>query len=187
MESKNKVGKRKSRCTQAKKEIEETAKNVVVEEPEEYEDGAAVDKYLYNTANQFLYEDISDDMLKRKRKATVWPNGEIPYEIDEDLDAETKKTVKQAIREWNSIVGDNCEWIQADGEPYAVVFKKSTNKGLEASEIGFKNQENWIKLDPRFRKGGLFIGDILHEMGHIAGLRHEFARPDAHEHVNKAR
>ena len=25
--------------------------------------------------------------------------------------------------------------------------------------------------------------DVLHEMGHIAGLRHEFARPDALKHM----
>ena len=87
MESKNKVRKKKSRCTQAKKENEERAKNVFVEEPEEFEDGAAVDKYLYKTANQFLQEDITDDMLKGKRKATVWPNGKIPYGISKFLDA----------------------------------------------------------------------------------------------------
>ena len=69
MESKNKVGKKKSRCTLAKKENEETAKNVVVEEPEKYEDGGAADKYLCNTANQFWDIDISDDMLKGKREA----------------------------------------------------------------------------------------------------------------------
>ena len=59
--------------------------------------------------------------------------------------------------------------------------------GLEASEIGFKNKKNWIKLDPRFRDEGLFMVDILHEMGHIAGLRHEFARGDAYKHVNDKR
>ena len=50
---------------------------------------------------------------------------------------------------------------------------------LEASAIGLENKDNWICLCTNFGGRGVYMVDVLHEMGHIAGLRHEFARGDA--------
>ena len=71
-----------------------------------------------------------------------------------------------------------CKWVEEKGNPLAVEFRCWEEKHLEASSIGYKpeQKDNWIALNPNFQGDDIYMVDILHEMGHIAGLRHEFAR-----------
>jgi len=115
--------------------------------------------------------------------ASAWPNGRIYYTFDRSMKQDVIAIVKKAISEWNSKVAF-CKWIEKVTD-YSVVFK-CWNKGkLRASQIGFKKQKNSICLDPEFRPEGLYMVDILHEMGHIAGLRHEFERSDQLKHLTE--
>jgi len=56
---------------------------------------------------------------------------------------------------------------------------------LYASSIGYKKgKEHGVYLTKDFHGiDELYIVDVIHEMGHIVGLRHEFARNDWNKHL----
>jgi hypothetical protein len=97
-----------------------------------------------------------------------------------------KKCILQSVAEWNKHNPD-VQWVTpvgpAEQEQAVNIFQNNELNELRVSQIGFKPSGNYITLKSTFQRGvTIYMVDVLHEMMHIAGFRHEFARDDTLRH-----
>ncbi len=127
-----------------------------------------------------------------KGQNRIWPNAVVPYQIDGDdfpLGSTNRKTIEWAISHWNSRC--KVKFVPFELSPTNWVKFKKHNKKCQ-SKVGRQSKvllpgqkvppPQLIRCDLDVSVFGK--GDILHEMGHTVGLKHEHQRPDRDEHIS---
>jgi len=108
-----------------------------------------------------------------------WSNGELPYELSNELNSREKKAVKEAVAHFNSKLG-GCIQIRpkrSGDQSYVRVIKGS---GCY-SWLGRKQSNQHQTLSLGF---GCYARDtIMHEFIHAFGFNHEQNRPDRDDYV----
>ena len=103
-------------------------------------------------------------------KERLWPGGIIPYVIDPDLE---NPHVPVAIQHWNE--NTVIQLVERTDQPNWVRFEPG--RGCSA-EVGMVGGEQTVSLSKRCSPG-----DVVHEIGHAAGLWHEHQRKDRDPYV----
>jgi Bacterial Ig-like domain (group 3)/Astacin (Peptidase family M12A) len=98
-------------------------------------------------------------------------------------DEAANANIKTAINIFNADFPGAIQWVpwtSADGTYYVEINLSAGNFSgeCEAAE-GFENEAQ----QPMTGSAACAVGTILHEMGHIIGLWHEFERPDAANYI----
>ena len=125
----------------------------VIEKPKDYQPKALV---------------LADDLSER-----LWPEGVIPYTIDDSLP--NPQRVLDAIEHWND--KSTIRLVERDDDPDWVNFKVHEERC--ASAVGRNGGEQEVYVPEWCSSGG-----IIHEIGHAVGLFHEQSREDRDSHVN---
>ena len=102
----------------------------------------------------------------------LWPEGVVPYTIDESLP--NPQRVLDAIEHWNS--KSTIRLVERTDEPDWVNF--TVHEERCTSFVGRRGGEQEITV-PEWCS----IGGIIHEIGHTVGLFHEHSREDSDSHV----
>ena len=110
---------------------------------------------------------LADDLSER-----LWPEGVIPYTIDDSLP--NPQRVLGAIEHWNS--KSTIRLVERTDEPDWVNFKVHEERC--ASFVGRNGDEQEVTV-PEWCSSG----SIIHEIGHAVGLFHEQSREDRDSHV----
>ena len=110
-----------------------------------------------------LAEDFSD---------RLWPEGVIPYTIDDSLP--NSQRVLDAVEHWNS--KSTIRLVERTDEPDWVSF--TAHEERCASMVGRNGGEQEV-----FVPEWCSFGSIIHEIGHAVGLFHEQSREDRDSHV----
>jgi len=148
----------------------------------------------------------SDSLVRRELVAVraLWPYGRIPYEIDipfinDPKVKELRARLQAAIDEWNSL--SNATGVTLVHDPGATIptprveFRYDSEPGFCRSQVGPHGEDwsAWFAALGRWVAGLLdlplaarvvtlnthcSVSDIVHEIGHAAGLRHEHQRTD---------
>jgi len=98
-------------------------------------------------------------------------------------DEAANANIQTAINTFNADFSGAIQWVpwtSADGTYYVEINLSAGNFSgqCEAAE-GFENEAQ----QPMTGSAACAVGTILHEMGHIIGLWHEFERPDAANYI----
>ena len=105
---------------------------------------------------------------------TLWPDGVVPYVIDEDL--YLPKRVLDAIAHWEEHT--SIRFVERTDESNWVNFMKPNEPRICASRIGMIGGEQDLSL-----ADGCGVAPTIHEIGHAVGLWHEQEREDRDNHV----
>ena len=118
------------------------------------------------------------DLVRRDihpiRHDWLWPDGRVPYAIDEGIEGEALEAIHAAIKEWNSktVVA----WFPRTDEQEYALFRSPSGC---SSGVG-RGSPTYIY------SCGSHVPSVLHEMGHAVGLLHEFTRPDRDKFIAMA-
>ena len=107
------------------------------------------------------------EALARSSPRFLWPNGVIPYVIDEALPEQSRVT--EAIAHWEE--NTPIRLIRRTDQANYVRFVRQS--GSCSSLVGMIGGEQSVNLDD-----GCTKGSTVHEIGHVVGLFHEHARHD---------
>ena len=123
----------------------------------------------------------------------LWPNGIIPFEIDNNSMPHAIETIKKAIDHWEE---STClRFVERTSQTDYVYFTSSeADGGCFSDSVGRKGGKQTVNLqttaDPN-RPICSSFGVVVHEIGHAVGLWHENSRPDRdsylrviHENIN---
>jgi astacin len=104
----------------------------------------------------------------------TWPNGIVPYVIDDGLSNTAANRIREAIQHWNNVqVVYLVERTNANASAFPN-YIHFINQNQCASWVGFQN------TGPQSVYSGdnCSTGSMIHEIGHALGLLHEHTRPD---------
>lgn len=106
----------------------------------------------------------------------VWPNGLVPYYVDQTLDPAVVANIEIAVNAWNRVAGITLLPVDDNSLP-ADYLDFQPGSGC-ASWVGFRGgaQEVWLSSD-------CSAGSIMHEIGHALGLEHEHTRSDRDQYL----
>ncbi len=103
--------------------------------------------------------------------SSLWPDGLVPYVLDANLTAALRSSILEAIAHWSAKTP--LRFAERTTESSYVRFVRDAGSGLCTSPVGRTGGEQRISLDD-----GCTTGNIIHEIGHTAGLWHEQSRAD---------
>lgn len=113
-------------------------------------------------------------------KPLPWPGGKIPYDISQLTDAQ-KKTALKAMRRWEE-TGAAIRFTPRSNEAEYAYFTGRTDAGNNTSLVGFKKGSRAeINISSFWWSQGEWMP--AHELGHVLGFHHEFARWDRDAYV----
>lgn len=120
-------------------------------------------------------EELDEPSAEGARLA--WPQGVVPYEIDESV-LVAQGTIEAAVRVLES--STRVRWVPHHGEADYVVFTRNRNPSVSRSAIGRQGGFQYIALG---NAGLRRVNVVLHEMGHAMGRFHEHQRPDRDQYI----
>lgn len=106
----------------------------------------------------------------------LWPGGVIPYTMDPNFQPDQQQNIQSAISQWNTNTPIRLEPRASQGN--YVEFVLGGAGSVCSSAIGMTGGAQEIVLP-----ASCAIGDIIHEIGHTAGLWHETERSDRNRYV----
>lgn len=114
--------------------------------------------------------------IARSDDSFLWPDGIIPYVIDAGFSPEQTQKIDAAVREWNekTVISLRPRSEQADYARFT-----ATDSGFCRAKVGVVGGETGIYIPP----GGCSVTNLIHEIGHAAGLYHEHQRKDRDAHI----
>ena len=129
-------------------------------------------------------ESVSAGNAKRVAKDAVaysssqyrWPNGVVPYVIDAAVVNPSRVT--SAIQQWNTALSGSITWVPWTGQNAYVKFFRTTSYNCQA-QLGYTGRA----AQPINLHDTCSVRNVIHEMGHAAGLFHEHTRADRDSHI----
>jgi len=108
-----------------------------------------------------------------------WPDGIVPFELDEAMSAQQRERVMSAIEHWTektriSFAERGTE--RADVYPNWVRFIPENGCASFVGRASFPGNQTYTG-QPLYAEN-CTVGSIVHEIGHAIGLYHEHTRPD---------
>ncbi|XP_033236222.1 seminal metalloprotease 1-like [Drosophila pseudoobscura] len=110
-----------------------------------------------------------------------WPNGSVPYKIDEAFDAAQAAHIELAMKliELSSCI----RFVRADEPQKNYVFVTTREKGC-TSPVGYGPGRRLLQLTPHQPdEGCLRLGVLQHELLHTLGFHHQHNSPDRDDYV----
>ncbi|MBL8209152.1 MAG: PEGA domain-containing protein [Bryobacterales bacterium] len=107
----------------------------------------------------------------------VWPDGVIPYSIAAGLPSQQRIT--SAISHWNGQLNGTLRLVPRSNERVYVQFVRPPSAGVCASYVGWMG----MAAQPVQIGDQCSTGNVIHEIGHVAGLFHEHTRAGRDRHV----
>ncbi|XP_023223900.1 bone morphogenetic protein 1-like isoform X1 [Centruroides sculpturatus] len=110
---------------------------------------------------------------------SLWEDGIVPFEISPNISESLRRTIRTAIRKWESVT---ClRFVLADEtiHEYSVYFENEGECGC-CSYVGKYGRKQEITL---MEDGCNLISTVLHEIGHAIGFHHEQMRPDREKYI----
>ncbi|CAD6233437.1 GSCOCG00007193001-RA-CDS [Cotesia congregata] len=132
--------------------------------------------YLITDTHEFFERSRRTVAIKNEEK--LWDHGIIPYEIDYVFSETQRKTIKQAIREWER---STCIKFVKRNRKIKTNYLKFTrlNCGCCFAQSSSSKYLKFISISNNC--DSLVV--LLHELGHAIGFDHEHKRPDRDEYV----
>lgn len=103
-----------------------------------------------------------------------WPNGIIPYSISSSLPNQARVT--QAIAHWNQQLAGVIRFVQRTNQQNYIWITPGSRCSSSVGMIGYGAQVLYLS-------SGCTTGNVIHELGHSAGLWHEQSRADRNQHI----
>ena len=106
----------------------------------------------------------------------LWPNRTVPFDIDPAIGPAQTASVLQAAKIWNALGIVTFKRVtspQPEAEVLHVLSAGADTSGLCATSQPGHNEKNTTFLSP-----DCSLFQIVHEFGHVLGLRHEQSRAD---------
>lgn len=103
----------------------------------------------------------------------------IPYYFDPALDATRKATFRKAAEAWGAVT---CiHFVEAASEPPApsVLVDALEPEACYVTHIGYPGDHTYAVVNLGWCDSDRYVGNIIHELGHVLGMNHEQKRPDA--------
>lgn len=103
----------------------------------------------------------------------------LPFYFDSNVDDGRKGAFRKAVSEWKRVTCIHfVETTHAVSEAHLKVTKKEKDH-CYVSHIGYPGHGKEVEINLGWCDSERYVGNIVHELGHILGMNHEQKRPDA--------